>query len=410
MTTSDPANWPEILRAVALEVLGQPTEHRGDEWRYGRRGSLVVNVGGRRAGTWRDFEAGHGGGALEMLRHYQGLDKSQALDWLRSRGLLQDARQVGAGRSQQPATTIACPRGRSGPETAGNRASGRPEHPMGPDPEAQRRLEWARSWWDNSQPIPTSPEHPARRWLASRKLWRPELPLPASVRWAPATGRHTGAGSIVALAARPVSWASTWPDLPPIAAVQLVHVDEAGQPALDRPTDDGGLSKRSIGLVQGAVVILGNPRLTDVSAPAHVAEGLADALALASRYEGTAIAALGTSGMMDRLLAEWLAGCPQGVQIHCDTDDPKLGRPPAGRRAAAILMLAVRNAGGRAAIVTPGAGFKDAADRAAAGPDFAPLPEGWADYAKTLAETTDWPRWEIARVSAIFYEGVGNDD
>ena len=86
MSTNDTANWPEILRAVALEVLGQPTERRGDEWRYGRRGSLVVNVGGRRAGTWRDFEAGRGGGALEMLRHYQGLDKPQALDWLRSRG------------------------------------------------------------------------------------------------------------------------------------------------------------------------------------------------------------------------------------------------------------------------------------------------------------------------------------
>ena len=73
-------------------------------------------------------------------------------------------------------------------------------------------------------------------------------------------------------------------------------------------------------------------------------------------------------------------------------------------------MLAVRNAGGRAAIVTPGAGFKDTADRAAAGPDFGPLPKGWADYAKTLAETTEWPRWEIARVSAIFYEGVDDDD
>ena len=402
MSMNDTANWAEILRAVALEVVGQPTERRGGEWRYGRRGSLVVNVDGNRAGSWYDFEAGHGGGALEFLRHHEGLDKSQALDWLRSRGFLQDARQGGAGRSQQPATAIASPRGRSG-----NRA---PERPTGPDPDAQRRLEWARSWWDNSQPIPRSPDHPARRWLADRKLWRPDLPLPAAIRWAPATRRHTGAGSIVALAARPEAWASAWPELPGSEAVQLVHVNAQGKSALDRPAEYGGLGKRTIGLVQGAVVILGNPCLPDVSEPVHVAEGLADALALASRHEGTAVAALGTSGMMDGPLATWLAAAPRGVQVHCDTDEPKLGRPPAGRRAAAILMLAIRNSKGQAAIVTPGAGFKDAADKAAAGPDFGPLPEGWEDYARTLRETTEWPRWEIARVAAIFYEGVDDDD
>ena len=40
------ADWSEILTAVALEVLGEPEERRGNEWCYGRHGSLVVNVGG----------------------------------------------------------------------------------------------------------------------------------------------------------------------------------------------------------------------------------------------------------------------------------------------------------------------------------------------------------------------------
>ena len=79
MTTMS-ADWAEILKAVALEVLGQPAERRGNEWRYGRHGSLVVNISGQRAGTWRDFEAGHAGGTLELLRHYQDLDKPQALE------------------------------------------------------------------------------------------------------------------------------------------------------------------------------------------------------------------------------------------------------------------------------------------------------------------------------------------
>ena len=397
MTTSQTDDWPEILKVVALEVLGQPTERRGNEWRYGRHGSLVVNVGGQRAGSWRDFEAGHGGGALELLRHYQGLDKPQALDWLRARGLLQDS------RPESRPTRV---------ENAGNRAPARKEQASGPEPDVLQRIRWARSWWDASQPISTSPEHPARRWLANRRLWRPELPLPAAVRWAPATGQHTGAGSIVALAAQPVAWAAAWPELPELTAVHLVQVDAHGQPALDRHRQDGGLAKRTVGQAQGAVVLLGNPQLPEAAAPVHVAEGLADALALASRFEGTSVAALGTSGMMgqDRILAQWLASAAQGVQVHCDTDEAKQGRPPAGRRAAAVLMLAIKDAGGQALIVTPAQGFKDFADEAAAGPDFGPLPEGWVDYARTIRETTNWPRWEIFRVATVIMQELSNDD
>ena len=387
MTTAS-ADWPEILMAVALEILGEPTSRHRTEWRYGRRGSLVVNIDGKRAGSWRDFEAGHGGGALELLRHYQGLDKPQALDWLRARGLLQDS------RPEIRQTRV---------KNAGNHAPARKDQASGPEPDVLQRIKRARSWWDTSQPIPTSPDHPARRWLANRRLWRPELPLPAAVRWGPATGQHTAVGSIVALAAQPVAWAVAWPELPEMTAVHLVHVDTQGKPALDRPGQDGGLAKRTIGQAQGAVILLGNPQLPEAAAPVHVAEGLADALALASRIEGTSVAALGTSGMMgqDQILAQWLASAAQGVQVHCDTDEAKQGRPPAGRRAAAVLMLAIKDAGGQALIVTPAQGFKDFADEAAAGPDFGPLPEGWDDYGRTLQETTNWPRWEIARVASI---------
>ena len=60
--TTPTADWPEILKAVALEVLGQPAERRRNQWHYGRHGSLAVHVGGQRAGSWRDFEAGRGCG------------------------------------------------------------------------------------------------------------------------------------------------------------------------------------------------------------------------------------------------------------------------------------------------------------------------------------------------------------
>ena len=293
-------------------------------------------------------------------------------------------------------------------QNAGNRAPAPQERASGPDPDllgaSIGRAPGGRPPSPSRRRRSIRPVINTRRWLANRRLWRPELPLPAAVRWAPATGQHTGAGSIVALPPPPVAWAAAWPELPTVAAVQLVHVDAQGQPALDRPAEAGGREKRAMGMLQGAAVVLSNPLLPEASAPAHVAEGLADALALASRMEGTAIAALGTSGMMgqDQLLAQWLAGAAQGVRVHCDADEPKQGRPPAPRRAAPRRGCA--DAGGqrrrrRGTDRSSGPGLQGLRRRVRPGPDFGPLPEGWDDYASTLRETTDWPRWQIARVA-----------
>ena len=85
---------------------------------------------------------------------------------------------------------------------------------------------------------------------------------------------------------------------------------------------------------------------------------MADALALASRYPGPAVATLGTSGMGDGELAEWLATCRQGITIHADADE-------AGeRKARALRRQIIREAGGQVAAVKPVRG-KDAADAAA---------------------------------------------
>ena len=229
--TRSTSDWTGILKLVALEVRGQPEVRPGNEWRYGRKGSLVVNVGGERAGTWRDFEAGHGGRVLAFLHHYQGLDKAAALDWLHTRGLLQGSDPGAHERFENR------PARNPGPAPL--------EQAPGLVPDSLKRLRRAQSWWRWSRPIPRSPEHPARRWLADRKLWRPELPLPSPIRWAPATGQQIGAGSIVALSARPAAWEAAWPHLPDVAAVQLIHVDVQGQPALDWFAHDGGQTKRT---------------------------------------------------------------------------------------------------------------------------------------------------------------------
>ena len=47
---------------LAVELMGKPTFRTGDEWRWGRKGSLSVVIAGARAGMWFDHEAGEGGG------------------------------------------------------------------------------------------------------------------------------------------------------------------------------------------------------------------------------------------------------------------------------------------------------------------------------------------------------------
>jgi len=156
----------------------------------------------------------------------------------------------------------------------------RGNRPAKPAPRSQDRpdmREHARRLWARCLPIPQDGNHPARQWLAARALWRPRFPLPSSIRWLPAAlhdgAAHTGAGSLVALAAPPGAWLAAWPGLPAAAAVQLVAVDTQGKPALDRPADKGGLGKRTYGPSAGAVVMIGCPAPDYAAGPVRVAEG-----------------------------------------------------------------------------------------------------------------------------------------
>ena len=245
----------------------------------------------------------------------------------------------------------------------------------------------ARSTWEKSQAISANPDHPARRWLDARNLWRPGFPLPSSIRWLPASehyqGRgppHTGAGSLVALAAPPEAWTQAWPALTEAQAVQTIAVDRDGTPALDRPAENGGLGKRSYGSTAGLIVVFGNAALSEALSPVRVAEGIADALALASRYSGPAVATLGTSGMADEeggSLVGWLAASAAGTVIHADAD---AGGELNSRQLRRQLTAA---ADGPVMAVLPIQG-KDAAAAATVVP-FPALPTGWEDYAKGYA-------------------------
>ena len=270
-----------------------------------------------------------------------------------------------------------------------------------PPPRRQQRNDLPARIWAETEAIPHSADHPARRWLANRNLWRPEVEAPAPLRWLPASrtrpGPHTGAGSLMALLANPTTWAEAWPRLPNPQAVEIIAVDREGSPALDRPNRDGGLGKRTLGDKTGAVLILGDPRLTSIDAPVRVAEGVADAMALAARFSGPAVASMGDAGMTAGGFAGWLASAAAGVVIHADNDD-------AGQKAASRLCGAVLIHGGTARAVLPPEG-KDAGVVSSMN-SFTELTESWPSYADTLAEMNGWPRWEAQRQAALLMEEV----
>ena len=166
----------------------------------------------------------------------------------------------------------------------------------------------------------------------------------------------------------------------------------------------GGLGKRSLGPTSGGIVVIGCPLLEESLYPVRVAEGVADALALASRYPGPAVATVGTEGMRQETLAVWLATAPAGVVVHSDADEGRDGKAPAGPTAARALCRSIEDAGGQAQALFSAIG-KDAADAAKEKP-FLPPEEGWLDLARTLRETTDWPRWEIARYATNVFSEV----
>ena len=385
-------DWPAIAPDVVRTLLGPPNPDASSrkELRWGKRGSFALTLD---SGRWRDYKSGRSGGVLDLVERETGADRAGALEWLKSRGFLEIDR---TGLHQRPIQPLSAGRTHETPPTT-------------PQPPAtatmRRRKALPGGWWDAAKPIPDDVDHAARRWMNRRNLWRMELPPPSALRWLPAQapvwrGQHTGAGALVALMATPSAWAAAWPGLPAAQAVQLVNVNAEGAPALDRPADVKGLEKRTHGSTVGAVAIFGNPALALAFAPVRVAEGIADALALAARYEGPAVATLGTAGLRDQTetLTNWLTNAPRGVMVHADDD-----ANAAGAEAARVLCRRIRLNGAEARAVFPPTG-KDAAEAASRRP-FADLQGYFAEYAETLRVMyPDWPRWEIARVAAIATE------
>lgn len=73
---------------VARQLLGDPNKDLSDDdvLRFGTHGSMAVNVGGEKRGTWYDHEAKEGGGVIDLVQHCKRSSREDALAWLKQTG------------------------------------------------------------------------------------------------------------------------------------------------------------------------------------------------------------------------------------------------------------------------------------------------------------------------------------
>jgi hypothetical protein len=70
------------IEPVARALLGEPNRHqsRGNALRYGTNGSMSIDL---EKGTWFSHEEGKGGGVLDLINRFKGLEGAAAIDWMR---------------------------------------------------------------------------------------------------------------------------------------------------------------------------------------------------------------------------------------------------------------------------------------------------------------------------------------
>ena len=295
MTSPIATDWASVSREAAVRLLGPPNDKfsSNDELRWGEKGEFRLDL---KSGFWQDFYSGETGGVFSLVEKKLTVERAEAVKWLQDENILQKS-------DTRPA---------SQPRSA---------------PRAQGTENIVTIAYNDSKIVEMDDNHPARRWASLHNVWPISLPFPKGARWLPADSSfydsHQGAGSIVAVAAPLHLWQLTYPGPPPPMAVQLISLDDEGQPALDRPANyvnqrgetRPGLSKRNYGRSGDAVYCIGDPRTTKTNSVA-VCEGLKDAMALAARLPVTVVAFFGAPG---RLLAPTLARY-KNVDLYPDID------------------------------------------------------------------------------------------
>ena len=251
-------DWGAIAPDVALRLKGEPRTKSHTEWRWGNKGSFAFYSD---KGTFRDYEAEVSGGVIDMVCHCEGLDKQQAIQWLKDNNFL--TQNNTATRPRPPIhKSKSTPKLSKMPHDPGN-------------------LEYGLRLWNESRPVPIDDNHPARHWSAG--LLAPTKPVPDAIRF------HRERGFIVCCVAALASWLDAYPGTPTPEAAHAIAITPQGEKQF--PESWNGDNKRTFGRVAGCgLFIIGDPKGNTI----NLCEGIADALAIHQREPGSVIASLTT--------------------------------------------------------------------------------------------------------------------
>ena len=74
------------IEALAGEMLGEHNKALSNRrtLRFGSKGSLAVELTGRKRGVWFSHETGAGGGTFDLIMHAKGGDLESAIAWARN--------------------------------------------------------------------------------------------------------------------------------------------------------------------------------------------------------------------------------------------------------------------------------------------------------------------------------------
>ncbi len=303
---------------MARALLGEPSTCTRTELRYGRKGSLSVDVV---RGRWHDFETGEGGGVLDLVTRERG-SRAAALAWLEAEGFV---------AQRDPGARAAESRPGSPAVETGNPAGARPCAAQPARRADSRRF--ARRIWKQTRPLAGTV---AARYLGARGV--------GHVAGVPALRFHPGLSHPASPGRFPVLVAGVQDVGGPVAGIHSTHPP----PHRTFPPPDGPRKaavdpvRASLGHLTGGAVRLADP----VDDRLLVGEGV-ETTAAAVRvldWRGAAWATLGTSGLRAVVIP---AGVPD-VVIAADRD-PGGG----GQLAAAALAGRLADEGRSVAIELP---------------------------------------------------------
>ena len=334
-------DWAAIARDVAEHIYGSPNPRLSNskELRFGRKGSKALRLD---TGILVDFEDDKKGrGVLALVEHTQGLDRAGALDWLESKGFLQERRRADSYRASRLTNGMSHNSRRSFPRPASPRDVAQTTKTDRRRKVTPVEIITPRFGTDGRQVAgwqQIEQSQVAKAWLAN-KIGGYLPSYPSGLGFVPresfemrrALGRWVDqpglVGAVCAIAAPLDDWIKSAPNHPMPTALAFVGINIEGRQV--------GVSKRTFGHMREAVFIAGVELLEDTPLSAMVVgvcEGVADALAI-RKLEGIPAIACCSTPHPSRAHVLSRFG---GVQVYTDVGE---GERQAGELATGINLI-----------------------------------------------------------------------